>query len=64
MELLTQVFAWFSSLPDWFNAISGVIASAAVLAALTPTPKDDAFLAKARKVLDWLAMNVLFAKNK
>lgn len=64
MELLTQVFAWFSSLPDWFNAVSGVIASAAVLAALTPTPKDDAFLAKVRKVLDWLAMNVLFAKNK
>jgi hypothetical protein len=64
MEILTQVFAWFSSLPDWFNAVSGIIASAAVLAALTPTPKDDAFLAKVRKVLDWLAMNVLFAKNK
>lgn len=64
MELLTQVFAWFSSLPDWFNAISGVIASAAVLAALTPTPKDDEFLAKIRKVIDWLALNILNAKNK
>jgi hypothetical protein len=34
-----------------------VVGGFSVLAKLTPTPKDDAILAKAVKVLDFLAMN-------
>lgn len=64
MEFLDLALHWFHTLPDWFHAISGVITAAAVLAALTPTPKDDELLAKVRKVIDWLALNVLNAKNK
>lgn len=34
-----------------------VIGGLSILAKLTPTPKDDAILAKAVKVLDFLALN-------
>lgn len=40
-----------------------VISAASALAALTPTPKDDAKLMKARKVLETLALNVRHAKG-
>jgi len=45
-------------------AVSTVVAAASAVAALTPTPKDDAFAAKAYKVIDWLALNVGKAKDK
>lgn len=45
-------------------AVSAIVAAASAIAALTPTPKDDAVAAKAYKVLDWLALNVGKAKDK
>jgi hypothetical protein len=45
-------------------AISAVVAAASAVAALTPTPKDDSIVAKAYKVLDWVALNVGKAKDK
>ena len=43
-------------------AISGIISGASALAAITPTQKDDAVLAKVKKGLDVLALNVGYAK--
>jgi hypothetical protein len=45
-------------------AVSAIVAAASAIAALTPTPTDDAVAAKAYKVLDWLALNVGKAKDK
>ena len=45
-------------------AVSAIVAAASAVAALTPTPKDDAVSAKAYKVLDWLALNIGKAKDK
>lgn len=45
-------------------AVSAVVAAASAVAALTPTPKDDSIVAKAYKVLDWVAFNVGKAKDK
>ena len=45
-------------------AVTGVIAAASAIAALTPTPKDDAILSKIRGLIDILALNVLNAKKK
>jgi len=45
-------------------AVSAVLAAASAVAALTPTPKDDSIVAKAYKVLDWVALNVGKAKDK
>lgn len=44
-------------------AVTSVIAAASAIAALTPTPKDDAILAKIRGLIDVLALNVGNAKK-
>jgi len=45
-------------------ALLAIVGGAATLAAMTPTPKDDIVLAKIKKVLDFVAMNIGQAKNK
>ena len=47
-----------------FGVVTAVIAAASAIAALTPTPKDDTIIGKAYKLVDWLALNVLKAKDK
>ena len=53
---------------ELFGIVTAVIAAASAIAALTPTPKDDTFIGKAYKVVDWLALyrkrNVFKAKDK
>lgn len=54
-------------LENWagiLTAITSVIAAASAIAALTPTPKDDSFLAKVKGFVNFLALNIGFAKNK
>ncbi len=61
-------FAWVGAMidraPVWLQGASMVVASAAGIAALTPTPKDDGVLLVLRKVIDVLAFNVMAAKNQ
>ena len=47
-----------------FGVVTAIIAAASAIAALTPTPKDDTFIGKAYKIVDWLALNVFKAKDK
>ena len=47
-----------------FAVVTTVIAAASAIAALTPTPKDDTWVGKAYKLIDWLALNILSAKEK
>ena len=49
---------------DLLNALTAIVAAAAAVAALTPSPKDDGIVAKLRAVIDFLAFNFGFAKNK
>lgn len=44
--------------------ITSVVAAASAIAALTPTPKDDTWVARAYKLIDVLAINVGQAKDK
>ena len=39
-------------------AITSVVTAASAICALTPTPKDDNFIAKVRNFLNILALNV------
>jgi hypothetical protein len=48
---------------ELFAVITTVIAAASAIAALTPTPKDDGFVGKAYKIVNWMALNVFFAKK-
>ena len=41
-----------------------VISGASLICALTPTPKDDIWLGKVYKLIDWCAINVGKAKEK
>lgn len=49
---------------DILQIASYVIAAAAAIAALTPTPKDDGIVKAVRKAIDFLAMNWGGAANK
>jgi|TARA_B100000424_G_C22532742_1_gene304522 hypothetical protein len=44
--------------------IPWIVAGASLIAALTPTPKDDAWVKKIYWVIDWCAINVGKAKDK
>lgn len=48
---------------ELFGVVTAIIAAASAIAALTPTPKDDTFIGKAYKIIDWLALNVFNAKK-
>lgn len=50
-------------LPMYIELAVHVIAAASVIAALTPTPKDDSVVSKVRAVVDLLAFNFGNAKN-
>ena len=52
-----------SIITDIANISTAVIATASIIAALTPTPKDDAMIAKLYKVRDVLAVNIGKAKQ-
>jgi hypothetical protein len=45
------------------NIATAVISVASIIAALTPTPKDDEMLGKLYKFLDILAVNIGKAKQ-
>lgn len=45
------------------SAATAVVAAASAICAMTPTPKDDSIVAKAYKVIEWLALNVGQAKK-
>ena len=59
-----KAIVWLSQHSDQIiNALTAIVTGASALAALTPTPKDDTFLGKVYKLVDWLALNVGKAKE-
>jgi hypothetical protein len=53
-----------SNIPEILQICTLIVALAASIAALTPTPKDDGIVKKIRKVVDFLALNFGNAKNR
>ena len=47
---------------DIINYITMAVTVASAIAASTPTPKDDAFLGKAYKIIDLISINIGKAK--
>tara|TARA_Y100000114_G_C11747670_1_gene322527 strand:- start:237 stop:410 length:174 start_codon:yes stop_codon:yes gene_type:complete len=41
-----------------------IIALASLIASVTPTPKDDVWVGKLYKMIDWAALNIGKAKDK
>lgn len=48
---------------DIANIATAIIAASSIVAALTPTPKDDAYLAKLYRLIDIMALNIGKAKQ-
>jgi len=62
---MKEIIAYLvSNVDSIIAALTAVVAAASAIAALTPTPKDDGLVAKAYKVVDWLALNIGKAKDK
>ena len=62
---MIQVLTWISAHADQIiGALTSIVTGASALAALTPTPKDDSFIGKLYKVVDFLALNIGKAKDK
>lgn len=57
-----RVDAVLDRVPGWVKLASLITATFSVIAAATPTPKDDGVLAVVRKVVDWLSFNIGNAK--
>jgi hypothetical protein len=53
-----------SKLSEYIEIALSIHAAASIICALTPTPKDDAILGKAYKVLEFLALNIGRAKER
>ena len=49
---------------DIFNIVTAVVALASAVAAVTPTPKDDEWVATIYKDVDVIALNIGMAKDK
>lgn len=64
MNAMASLVHFMDSLPAWVNAVTGVVAAASAVTALTPTPKDDKALRKAYRFLEILALNVGYAKDR
>ena len=51
---MENFFEILEALPAWFVALDGLLIAALAVAALTPTDKDDAVLARAKNLFDKL----------
>jgi len=52
-----------SMIGEWLGIVTGVVCAASMICAMTPTPKDDAMIAKFYKILEMLALNIGKAKK-
>jgi len=57
------LFNLLDVVPSWLSALSGIVAAASAVTALTPTPRDDRVVGKIYRVLDLLALNIGRAKD-
>lgn len=62
---MKEAFTWITENGEAIWGIaSTIVTAAALIAALTPSPKDDSWVAKVRGVIDKLGLNWGFAKNE
>ena len=58
---MLEFFEWIIR---WIVVIPYLVMAASIIAALTPTPKDDGWVKKIYTVMDWIAFNIGKAKDK
>ncbi len=58
------IFLVTSNVTTAFNVAFSIVAIASSIAAMTKTPSDDAWVGKIYQIIDLLALNVGYAKDK
>ena len=58
------IFLVTSNVTTAFNVAFSIVAIASSIAAITKTPSDDAWVGKIYQIIDLLALNVGYAKDK
>ena len=53
----------FAMIGELLGIGTGVVSAASIICSLTPTPKDDAIIAKLYKILEVCALNIGKAKE-
>lgn len=53
-----------SNIETVFSAVFSIVAIASSIAAITKTPTDDEWISKVYKIIDVLALNIGYAKDK
>ena len=61
---MTDIIINFLEGQDWWVWVAATIAAASAFTAATPTPEADSKWGKVYKVVEFLALNVLRAKDK
>lgn len=61
---MTDIILSFFEGQDWWVWVTAAISAASAFTAATPTPSADSKFAKVYAVIDWVALNVLRAKDK
>ena len=51
-------------IPALFDAAFTIVAAASAITALTPTPDDDRFVGRVYRVIETLALNIGYAKDR
>ncbi|MEL6793165.1 MAG: hypothetical protein AAFP78_06910 [Pseudomonadota bacterium] len=59
-DAISCAVAW---VPRILETAFALIAAASAVAALTPTPRDDEWIASAYRLVDMLALNIGYAKQ-
>lgn len=51
-------------MPRAFDMAFAIVVAASTIAAVTPTPRDDAWVARIYRIIDALALNIGYAKDR
>ena len=61
---MAEALTWFAENKEAIiGVLTGIVTIASIVATMTPNDSDNAFVAKASKVVSWLALNVGKAKS-
>lgn len=63
-ESVDAVISWWEFVEKYWVVVTSFVTFAGVIAAATPTPKDDGIVLTLRRIVDLIGLNVGFAKNK
>jgi putative Mn2+ efflux pump MntP len=58
------MLSFIQTINEWISVIPLIVMGASLICSITPTPKDDVWIGKVYKILDWCALNIGKAKEK